>query len=270
MQAASDNGPERVAGGRFTAHINDTNPPKEAVIGPVSSADDALQAKDESVQGRVDDKNEPVIENGDLRNIDHEIVDWQGEDDPECPLNWPMRTKVINVTIVSAWTLLTPLASSMVAPGILGILKEFGSTDTTLGSFVVSIFVLGYAVGPLVIAPMSEIYGRVPVYGVCNALFVVWTLACAFAPNLGALLVFRFFQGVAGVCPQTIGSGTISDLIPAEQRGAFMSAFSLGPLLGPVIGPVAGAFLSEREGWRWVFRVLTIAVSTHIGNRHVH
>jgi len=143
-------------------------------------------------------------------------------------MNWRNKTKVVNVVIVSTWTFLTPLASSMVAPSILTILKDFHSSDITLGAFVVSIYILGYAVGPLVTAPMSEIYGRLPVYHVFNVLFVIWTIACAFAPSLGALLAFRFFEGVAGVCALTIGSGTISDMIPAETRGKFMSVYSMG------------------------------------------
>lgn len=165
--------------------------------------------------------------------IEGNVVSWASDDDPECPMNWPSKSKLMSVTIVSTWTFLTPLASSMVAPGTLDILREFHSTDATLGSFVVSIFILGYAVGPLLIAPLSEIYGRMPVYHVCNVLFIIWTLACAFAPSLGALLAFRFFEGVAGVCAITIGGGTIADLIPAEKRGAFMSAYAIGPLLGP-------------------------------------
>lgn len=189
------------------------------------------------------------------------LVDWDGDDDPACPLNWPNARKVTAVALVSCWTFLTPLASSMVAPGVGAILAEFQSTNATLGAFVVSIFILGYALGPLVVAPMSEAYGRMPVYHTCNVLFVIWTLACAFAPNLGGLLAFRFLEGVAGVCSLTIGSGTVADLIVAEKRGGAMAVFSMGPLLGPVIGPIAGAFLSEKEGWRWVFRVLTIAVS---------
>lgn len=164
---------------------------------------------------------------------DPNIVFWDGPNDPENPMNWSFKLKLTNVALVSAWTFLTPLASSMVAPGILNILSDFHSSSATLGSFVVSIYILGYALGPLVVAPMSEIYGRLPVYHICNALFVVWTLACAFAPSLGALLVFRFFQGAVGVCALTIGSGTISDLIPTEVRGKYMSVYSIGPLLGP-------------------------------------
>lgn len=165
--------------------------------------------------------------------IEENVVSWAGDDDPECPLNWPSGKKLIPVVLVSTWTFLTPLASSMVAPGTRQILQEFRSTDATLGSFVVSIFVLGYAVGPLLIAPLSEIYGRMPVYHVFNILFVIWTLACAFAPSLSGLLVFRFFEGMAGVCAITIGGGTIADLIHAEKRGAFMSVYAIGPLFGP-------------------------------------
>lgn len=195
---------------------------------------------------------------------DPNIITWSSPDDPENPMNWPSKLKLTNVVLVSTWTLLTPLASSMVAPGTLDILEDFHSSSITMGAFIVSIFILGYAVGPLVIAPMSELYGRLPVYHTMNVLFVIWTLACAFAPNLSALLVFRFFEGVAGVTPLTIGSGTIADLIPANERGKFMAFYSIGPLLGPVIGPIAGAYLNQAEGWRWIFRVLTIAVSKHL------
>lgn len=201
---------------------------------------------------------------------DPNVVTWENDQDPECPMYWPMKSKVVNVVIVSTWTLLTPLASSMVAPSIGDILADFHSTSATIGSFIVSIYILGYAVGPLCIAPLSEIYGRMPIYHACNILFTIWTLACAFAPNIGGLLAFRFFQGVAGVCALTIGSGTISDLIPAERRGAFMSVYSLGPLLGPVIGPICGGFLAEKEGWRWIFRVLTIAVSSKFPHTRHH
>ena len=190
---------------------------------------------------------------------DPNIVDWDGENDPECPLHWPQKLKLTSVILVSSWTFLTPLASSMVAPGTLSILNDFNSDNLTLGAFIVSIYILGYAVGPLFIGPLSEIYGRLPVYHACNILFVAWSLGCAFAPSLGALLAFRFLQGMAGVCALTIGSGTIADLIAPERRGAYMSAYSMGPLLGPCIGPIAGAFLNENEGWRWIFRVLVIA-----------
>jgi multidrug resistance protein len=102
-------------------------------------------------------------------------------------------------------------------------------------------------------------YGRLYLYHANNVLFIIWTVACALSPNVGALLVFRFFAGIAGSCPLTIGGGSIADMIRQEKRGGAMAIFALGPLLGPVIGPVAGGYLSEAEGWRWVFWVIAIA-----------
>ena len=140
-------------------------------------------------------------------------------------------------------------------------MREFHSSNLTLASFVVSVYVLGYAIGPLVIAPLSELYGRLPVYHVCNVLFVVFTVACAVSTNLNMLIGFRFLEGTFGSCPLTIGGGTIADMIVQEKRGGVMSIWALGPLMGPVIGPVAGGYLSQAKGWRWVFWVIAIAVS---------
>jgi multidrug resistance protein len=148
----------------------------------------------------------------------------------------------------------------MFAPGVADVMRDFHSTDTMLASFVVSVFVLGYMVGPFLIAPLSEMYGRVPLYHASNILFLIFTIACAVAQSLPQLIVFRLLAGVAGVCPLTIGSGTVADMIEQEKRAGIMAVWALGPILGPVIGPVAGGFLAEAEGWRWVFWVIAIAV----------
>ncbi|RMZ91059.1 hypothetical protein DV736_g1697, partial [Chaetothyriales sp. CBS 134916] len=190
---------------------------------------------------------------------DPNIVYWESDADPRRPLNWPKQQKWSILAIVSAITFLTPLASSMVAPGVPLIMKEFKNTNQTIGSFIVSIYILGYAIGPLVLAPMSELYGRLPIYHICNVLFLIWTMACALAPNVEALLVFRLFAGIAGSCPITIGGGSVADVFVATERGAAMALFALGPLFGPVIGPVAGGYLSEAAGWRWVFWLILIA-----------
>lgn len=160
-----------------------------------------------------------------------------------------------------------PLASSMFAPGIPAVMSEFHSTNTQLASFVVSVYVLGYAFGPLLIAPLSELYGRLIVYHVCNVMFVIMTVACAVSSNLNMLVGFRFLEGTFGSCPLTLGGGTIADMIPQESRGGFMAIWALGPLLGPVIGPVIGGYLSQAKGWRWVFWLIAIIVSRAISSQ---
>ncbi len=192
---------------------------------------------------------------------DPNIVWWDGPNDPENPRNWGTLKKNINVGLISLLCFVTPVASAMFAPGIPKVMEDFHNNNNELAAFVVSIFVLGFALGPIVLAPISEIYGRQIIYFVTNVLFVIFTLACAVSNSLGMLIGFRFLAGAAGSTPLANGGGTISDLIEQERRGAAMAVFAIGPLLGPIIGPVAGGYLAQAEGWRWVFWVIVIAVS---------
>lgn len=136
---------------------------------------------------------------------DPNVVDWEGLDDPANPLNFSSLVKSTNVGIVSALTFITPLASSMFAPGVPQLMEEFGSTNTLLAGFVVSVYVLGFAIGPLILAPASELVGRAIIYHICNVGFTVFSVACAVSTNLGMLIVFRFFQGCFGSAPVTNG-----------------------------------------------------------------
>ncbi|KAF2011784.1 MFS general substrate transporter [Aaosphaeria arxii CBS 175.79] len=186
------------------------------------------------------------------------IVFWDGPDDPQNPLNWPFTKKWGTVLIVSAITFLTPLASSMFAPGVPQVMKTFGSKDDMLEGFMVSIYVLGFACGPMIIAPLSEMYGRLPLYHSCNMFFIIFTIAAAVATNMGMFITFRFFMGCFGGAPLVLGGGTIADLISREQRGTAMVVWMMGPTLGPCVGPIIGGFLTEAKGWRWNFWFVTI------------
>lgn len=131
-------------------------------------------------------------------NLDEGIVGWDGQDDLQMPLNFPSRKKWLIVGLLAAATLVTPFASSILSPGIQSVEKEFNTHNTTVGAMTVSIYLLGYTVGPLFLAPLSEIYGRKPILGLSNMFFCVWQIGCALAPNIESLIIFRFFSGVGG------------------------------------------------------------------------
>ncbi|RFU27478.1 hypothetical protein B7463_g8861, partial [Scytalidium lignicola] len=171
------------------------------------------------------------------------VVDWDGEDDPANPLNWPSKRKVLSLAFISLFTFITPLASSMFAPGVPELMQDFQSTNLELASFVVSVYILGFAIGPILIAPLSELYGRQILYRTCNVLFLAFTVICGESQNIGMFIAFRFLAGCAGVAPITIGGGSVADVMKPNQRG----------------GPIAGGYLVEAAGWRWVFRILAIA-----------
>lgn len=141
---------------------------------------------------------------------DSNLVDWKIHD-PENPLNWSTSAKCLDFGLVSLSRFLTPLASSMVAPVTGLILRGHDIDNETIGSFIVSIYVLGYALGPLVLSPLSEMYGRLPLCHTNNALFTLWNIGAASSLNVETLLAFRLLAGLAESCSVTIGSGSIAD-----------------------------------------------------------
>ena len=150
----------------------------------------------------------------------------------------------------------------MFAPGVPQVMAEFNSTNSLLSSFVVSVFILGYVFGPILIAPATELYGRLYIYHISHIFFIIFTIACAYAPSLSTLILFRFLTGVAGSTPITIGGSSVADMFIPLERGRAMSVWSMGPLIGPVIGPIGGGFLTAAKGWRSVFWTLTIAMAS--------
>ncbi|KAK4126996.1 MFS general substrate transporter [Parathielavia appendiculata] len=200
----------------------------------------------------------PAGEKREEEGSDPNIVSWDGPDDPTNPMNWTMRKKWSNIAVLSVLTVITPLGSSMFAPGIPRILAEFHETSSVTATFILSVYILGFAFGPVVVAPMSEIYGRSLLYNIGNVLFTIFTVCTALSNSIGMMMAFRFLMGVAGSVPITIGSGSIADMMPVEMRGRAMAAWALGPLLGPCIGPVAGGYLIRAAGWRWVYWLITI------------
>lgn len=197
-----------------------------------------------------------------LSDLENGIVGWESQKDPEMPLNFANSRKWMLLGLLSSITFVSPLASSMFAPAVSFMDETFHNTSVILSSLSVSIFLLGYAVGPVFLSPLSEIYGRRYVLMSGNLLFTVWQIGCALAPNMSSLIVIRFLAGIGGSGCLTIGGGVIADLFDSDQRGLATSLYSLGPLFGPIIGPVCGGFIAQRASWRWVFWVLLMAAGT--------
>jgi multidrug resistance protein len=148
------------------------------------------------------------------------------------------------------------MSSSICAPGTPLTLTEFHTSSNTIGSLMISIFVLGYAIGPLFLAPLSEMYGRVPVVTISSVFFNAFMLGCSFAPSMPSLIVMRFLAGVGGSAVMTIVPAIVGDCFPYHKR-AMASAIVIGtPTLAPIVGPIAGGFISEHLGWRWAYWIL--------------
>ncbi|THC97278.1 hypothetical protein EYZ11_003226 [Aspergillus tanneri] len=188
------------------------------------------------------------------------IVTWI-PDDPRNPMNTPTKTKWF-YTISMAWaTLAVSMESSAFTGGIEQIMEAFevGTTVATLG---VSLFVVGFAIGPLLWAPMSELWGRQYLFAISYCGLTVFNAAATGSKNIQSLIIFRFLAGAFGSSPLTNAGGVIADLFPATQRGLAMSIFACAPFLGPVLGPISGGFLGMNAGWQWVMGFLAIFSGT--------
>ena len=184
------------------------------------------------------------------------IVEWI-ENDPRNPMLFSNTLKWAYTGSVSFATFGVSLGSSCYAGGIEEVLSQFhiGNEVGTLG---VSLYVLGFALGPLIWAPLSELLGRQFVYTLTMFALSVFCAGCAGAQNSWTVIILRFFAGSFGSSPLTNAGGTIADIFNAEKRGIGTSLFAGAPFLGPTLGPVIGGFLGENAGWRWVQGFLAI------------
>jgi multidrug resistance protein len=200
-----------------------------------------------------------------VRNYDYDGKGTEAEpylvefipDDPRDPMNFSQFKKWFITLTVAIATLAVAFVSSAYTGSTEQIIAEFGCSQevATLG---VSLFVLGFAIGPLLWAPLSELYGRQLLFIVTYAILTAFNAGAAGSNSIATLIVLRFFAGTFGASPLTNAGGVIADMFPANQRGLGMSIFAAAPFLGPVIGPIVGGFVGETVGWRWVEGVMAI------------
>ncbi|KAK9769001.1 putative Major facilitator superfamily (MFS) profile domain-containing protein [Seiridium cardinale] len=175
--------------------------------------------------------------------------------DPRNPMGFGTATKWFITLMVALSTLAVALVSSAYTGGLKQIILEFGISQE-LATLGVSLFVVGFAVGPLLWAPLSEVFGRQVLFFGTYAALTAFNAGCAGARNSWSLIILRFFAGAFGSSPLTNAGGVIADMFPAAQRGLATSLFAAAPFLGPVLGPIIGGFLGESAGWRWVMGFL--------------
>ncbi|OQV00607.1 hypothetical protein CLAIMM_06084 [Cladophialophora immunda] len=185
---------------------------------------------------------------------------WDGPDDPECPLNWPERRKWTLVLLASAASFATLSSGTLMAPGVKVIGRELGMNSETT-QLTLSIFVVWYGFGPMLVAPMTELYGRRPVWLVTGLWFTVWNVICGFSHTKSLLIVGRLFAGLGASSSFAITNPILTDCFPPEKRGRSLGIATTMPLLGPAFGPIVGGFI-VKASWRWLFWTLSIFTAT--------
>jgi MFS family permease len=94
------------------------------------------------------------------------------------------------------------------------------------------LFVAGYMLGPLLWGPLSEIFGRRPIFIVTFIAYIGFQVGCALSKNTASILVFRFLGGTFAAAPLTNSGALIADIWDGDHRGKAMSFFALAPFAG--------------------------------------
>ncbi|TYJ53522.1 hypothetical protein B9479_005853 [Cryptococcus floricola] len=175
------------------------------------------------------------------------------------PKNWGVGHRWFLTVVAAVLVFNSTLASSAPTGIVDGMIDYFGFSQEVC-TLVLSLFVAGYCLGPVLWAPLSETYGRRPVF---IGTFVVYTgfqVGCALSKNIASILVFRFLGGVFGASPLTNSGALLADIWDDKRRGKAMSCFSFAPFAGPSLGAIVGGFIqASGTSWRWVYWVLTIS-----------
>ncbi|KAL8720455.1 MAG: hypothetical protein Q9225_002680 [Loekoesia sp. 1 TL-2023] len=179
------------------------------------------------------------------------LVDFDREDDPYRPINWPFRKKVITTVLYGFTTMGSTFASSVYSPAVNQISKQYhvGTEVSLLG---LGVFLVGFGLGPLIWAPLSEIFGRKSAVLVPYFFAAIFSFGTATAKDIQTIVITRFFAGFFGSAPVTNTGGVLGDIWTPKVRGTAVVVYSFAVVGGPVFGPIVGGAIVQSDlRWRW-------------------
>ncbi|KAI7278111.1 hypothetical protein KC345_g6169 [Hortaea werneckii] len=178
--------------------------------------------------------------------------DFDPDSDQDHPRQWPMtyRWGLVSLLALMAFTVtFTCISVVPVAGPIIADLSPDHTASKSASVLLVTIWELGEAAGPLFIAPLSEVYGRYPVFNAANTLFILGVLLATLSQTPGMLVCARFLTGCA-VASNVLNPSVIGDIFPPESRGSAVSLVMLAPLIGGAVGPAIAGAIAQSSGWR--------------------
>jgi len=179
------------------------------------------------------------------------VVEFDGADDPLHAQNWPMNKKLGIGAILAFDALSATMGSSIFSAATMPVSREYHVANV-VGTLGTSLFVFGYAFGPLMWAPFSELYGRKPPLIIAAFGFAIFSIAVATAKDLQTIMICRFFAGIFGSSPLAIVAAVFADMFDNRLRGLAVAVFSATVFMGPLLAPFIGGFITESSlGWRW-------------------
>ena len=184
-------------------------------------------------------------------NRESDLVELSGPEDPLNPMNMPAWRKWSCASILGAMTFAATFSSSVFTAATRVTAAEFNVAPETM-ALATSLYVFGFATGPILMGPASELHGRKIPFFIGYVSFILTQIPVGLATNVETVLVFRFLGGVASSGSPAIVGGYLADFLPPVERGIAVAIFAATTLIGPSAGAIVGGVLVESAlGWRW-------------------
>lgn len=178
-------------------------------------------------------------------------IDWPA-DDPENPFNWSKSRKWLLVSVCFLFTACTAFNGCGYPSASYQASIDLHTTQLVylVGN---TVFLFAVAITPLILAPLSEVYGRNPIYLGAVFVFTVLFIPQALAKNITTIIVVRWFQGMSASVGNSLVAGSVSDVFHANERGFPMSLYSISVYIAQGVSPYISSVTVNRASWRIMF-----------------
>src|SRR5436853_2384880 len=161
---------------------------------------------------------------------------------------------VIGTLALSAATFMNVLDTSIANVSLPSIAGDLGVSPEQ-GTWVITSFGVANAISLPLTGWLSDRYGQVRLFVASILLFVAASLACAFAPSIELLILFRIVQGFVAGPLIPLSQTLLLSTYPKEKAGMALAMWSITTLVAPVMGPLLGGWLTDNMSWPWIFYI---------------
>lgn len=193
--------------------------------------------------------------------VDYMVL-FDGADDSTNPQNFSSKKKMILIFVIMCTCFTSTFGSSALSEAAVEILEKF-LVGLEVATLCTSLFVLGYASGPVLWGPLSDVYGRKIILISSGFIYLTLNFAVATAENIQTIIICRFFSGFASAAPMVVCAAIIAEVSNTSNRGNIITLFVMVLLVGPLLAPIVNGFIVKNNslGWRWCVYLVGILSS---------